>query len=176
MPGMEWIVLYIALGSFVGFMAGLLGVGGGGILVPLLTFIFTYQGMSAENVVHLALGTSLTCMIISSTASIRAHASRGAVVWRIVGGMAPGIMLGAFLVTQVAANVNSTLRRNLFCTVHGTGRGADVPQLATEAQPKADDRARPDGESAPESDLYRHSPQWAADFSPLPTWAIRMWR
>jgi uncharacterized membrane protein YfcA len=107
MPGIDWIVLYIALGAFVGFMAGLLGVGGGGILVPLLTFIFSYQGMSAENVVHLALGTSLTCMIISSTASIRAHASRGAVVWRIVGGMAPGIMLGAFLVTQVAANVNS---------------------------------------------------------------------
>lgn len=107
MPNMEWILLYVALGAFVGFMAGLLGVGGGGILVPLLTFIFNYQGMSAENVVHLALGTSLTCMIISATASIRAHAARGAVVWRIVAGMAPGIMLGAFVVTQLAANVNS---------------------------------------------------------------------
>jgi uncharacterized membrane protein YfcA len=46
-------------------------------------------------------------MIISSIASVRAHAARGAVEWRIVGGMAPGIILGAFLVTQVAANVNS---------------------------------------------------------------------
>jgi len=107
MVGLEWVALYIALGAFVGFMAGLLGVGGGGILVPLLAAIFTYQGMGAENVVHLALGTALTCMIISSTASIRAHASRGAIDWRIVGGMAPGIMLGAFLVTQLAANVNS---------------------------------------------------------------------
>ncbi len=107
MPGIEWILLYMVLGAFVGFMAGLLGVGGGGILVPLLTFIFTYQCMSADNVVHLALGTSLTCMIISSIASVRAHAARGAVEWRIVGGMAPGIILGAFLVTQVAANVNS---------------------------------------------------------------------
>lgn len=107
MPGVEWVLLYIALGVLAGFMAGLLGLGGGGILVPLLASIFTYQGISVDNVVHLALGTSLTCMIISSTASIRAHASRGAVVWRVVGGMAPGIILGAFLVTQVAANVNS---------------------------------------------------------------------
>ncbi len=76
MPDIEWIVLYMALGAIAGFMAGLLGLGGGGILVPLLASIFTMQGMSADNVVHLALGTSLACMIISSTASIRAHAFR----------------------------------------------------------------------------------------------------
>lgn len=108
MPGIEWILLYIALGAFVGFMAGLLGVGGGGILVPLLTLIFSWQGIGADNNVHLALGTSLTCMIISSTASMRAHAARGAVVWRVVAGMAPGIIVGAFLATQVAAYVDAT--------------------------------------------------------------------
>lgn len=107
MPDIEWILVYMALGAFVGFMAGLLGVGGGGILVPLLAAIFTHQGMIAENIVHVALGTSLTCMIISSLASIRAHASRGSVEWPIVAGMAPGIILGAFLVTQVAADVDS---------------------------------------------------------------------
>jgi uncharacterized protein len=108
MPGIEWVLIYIALGAFAGFMAGLLGVGGGGIIVPLLTFLFTWQHIGADNSVHLALGTSLTCMIISSSASMRAHASRGAVVWRVVAGMAPGIILGAFLATQVAANINST--------------------------------------------------------------------
>lgn len=108
MPGMEWILLYIALGAFVGFMSGLLGVGGGGILVPVLTLIFSWQAISADNSVHLALGTSLACMIISSTASMRAHAALGAVVWRVAAGMAPGIMLGAFLATQVAASVNPT--------------------------------------------------------------------
>jgi uncharacterized membrane protein YfcA len=106
MPGIEWIMLYVLLGAFVGFMAGLLGVGGGGILVPLLAAIFTRQGFSADHVVHLALGTSLTCMIVSSTASMRAHAARGAIVWRVVVGMAPGIMVGAFLVTQIAAHIN----------------------------------------------------------------------
>jgi len=107
MLGIGWILLYIALGSFVGFMGGLLGVGGGGILVPLLASILVYQGIGGDEVVHLALGTSLMCMIISSTASTRAHASQDAVVWKVVGGMAPGIILGALLSTQVAANLNS---------------------------------------------------------------------
>ena len=108
MPSIEWIVLYIVLGAFVGFMAGFLGLGGGGILVPLLASIFIDQGMGIDSVVRLALGTSFACMIISSSASIRAHNSRGAIVWHVVRGMAPGIILGAFLTAQVAANINST--------------------------------------------------------------------
>lgn len=107
MLSLEWILLYMALGALVGFLAGLLGVGGGGILVPLLTSVFAHQGIDTDNAVHLALGTSLTCMIVSSTASVHAHASRGNVEWRIVRGMAPGIVLGAFWVTQVAAELES---------------------------------------------------------------------
>ena len=53
----SWIMIFLLLGAFVGFMAGLLGVGGGGIMVPVLTTLFLYQGIPAENVVHLALGT-----------------------------------------------------------------------------------------------------------------------
>jgi uncharacterized membrane protein YfcA len=106
MPSIEWILLYLALGSLVGFMAGLLGLGGGGILVPLLVTIFSYQGASVDNAVHLALGTSLACMIISSMASVRAHVSREAVVWKVVCGMAPGIIAGAFLTIRIATSVN----------------------------------------------------------------------
>jgi uncharacterized membrane protein YfcA len=107
MSGVEWILLYLVLGALIGFMAGLLGLGGGGILVPLLSSIFLYQGISANKVVHVALGTSLACMLVSSAASIHAHAARGAVEWRIVRGMPPGIILGTFLTTQLAANVSS---------------------------------------------------------------------
>ncbi len=107
MLSIEWIALYVLLGGFVGFMAGLLGVGGGGILVPLLVSIFIYQGMVVDNVVHLALGTALACMIISSTSSIRAHASRGNVVWKAFYAMTPGIMLGAFTTTRIASHMNS---------------------------------------------------------------------
>lgn len=106
MPDIEWIVLYMALGAITGFMAGLLGLGGGGMLVPLLASIFTSQGMSADTAVHLALGTSLACMIISSTASIHAHASQGAIMWRAAGGMIPGITLGALLAAHTAAKLN----------------------------------------------------------------------
>ena len=107
MLSIELVLLYLALGTFVGFIAGLLGAGGGGILVPLLVTIFSYQAVSSEKVVHFALGTSLACMIVSSTASIRAHASRGAVVWKVVYSMAPGIIVGAFLTTRIAAHANS---------------------------------------------------------------------
>lgn len=107
MSGFEWIALYVFLGGFVGFLSGLLGVGGGGVLVPLLASIFMYQGVFADNVVHMALGTALACMIISSTASIRAHASRGNVLWPIFFSMAPGIVFSAFMTAHMAAHVNS---------------------------------------------------------------------
>lgn len=107
MLNLEWMLLYILLGFFVGFMAGLLGVGGGGILVPLLISIFRDQGISADNVTHLALGTSLACMILSSIASVHAHASQGTVVWKLAYGMAPGIIVGSILITHLTANVNS---------------------------------------------------------------------
>lgn len=108
MPNIEWILLYFSLGAFVGFMGGLLGVGGGGILVPLLTSTFIYQGLALENVVHLALGTSLASMIISSLSSIRAHALKGTVVWSIAGRIAPGILIGAFVITRIVIQINST--------------------------------------------------------------------
>jgi uncharacterized membrane protein YfcA len=108
MLNIEWFMLYLALGAFVGFMSGLLGVGGGGLLVPLLASIFIYQGMGLENVVHMALATSLACMIFSSASSLRAHAFRGTVLWDVVKGMTPGIMIGAFMATQIASHVNSS--------------------------------------------------------------------
>jgi uncharacterized membrane protein YfcA len=107
MLNIEWMMLYVALGAFVGFMSGLLGVGGGGLLVPLLASIFICQGMGAENVIPMALATSLACMIFSSASSLHAHASRGTVMWDVVKGMAPGIMMGAFIATQIASHVNA---------------------------------------------------------------------
>ncbi|MES2674552.1 MAG: sulfite exporter TauE/SafE family protein [Pseudomonadota bacterium] len=107
MSGIEWILLYMLLGAVVGFLAGLLGLGGGGILVPILTSFFIYQGVHKDNVVHLALGTAMACMIISSLSSIRAHALRGAVEWRAVKAMAPGIIVGGFLTTRLATELSS---------------------------------------------------------------------
>lgn len=107
MVGIEWVLLYPVLGAIVGFLAGLLGLSGSGLLVPLLSSIFCYQGINSDIAVHFALGTSLACMITLSTASFQAHASRGTVDWKIVSGMAPGIILGSFLVAKFAANLDS---------------------------------------------------------------------
>jgi uncharacterized membrane protein YfcA len=103
----ELIILFSILGSFVGLMSGLFGIGGGGIMVPLFTTIFISYGIAAENPVHIALGTSMTAIIFTSLSSAWAHHKYNNVNWLIVKKMALGIALGAFLATFVAAEINS---------------------------------------------------------------------
>jgi len=103
----ELLAVFLLLGSTVGFMAGLLGIGGGGILVPVLTSIFLWQGVGVENVVHLALGTSMASIIMTSFASMRAHHARGGVIWHVVKSMAPGIVLGTLLSTFIVSHISS---------------------------------------------------------------------
>lgn len=101
--GIEWLAAYLALGAFVGFFAGLLGVGGGAIMVPMLTTFFAAQGFPREHLVHLALGTSMAGIVITSISSLRAHHAHGAVRWDIVRGIAPGVLAGTFAGTFVAS-------------------------------------------------------------------------
>ncbi|MBD5802621.1 Sulfite exporter TauE/SafE [Azoarcus sp. Aa7] len=102
-----WWLSYLALGAFVGFFAGLLGVGGGGIMVPVLASLFVAQGMPRDNVVHLALGTSMAAIVMTSIASLRAHHKHGAVRWDVVRFIAPGILVGTFAATFIAARIES---------------------------------------------------------------------
>ncbi len=69
----SWILIYLGLGAVVGFFAGLLGIGGGGIMVPILTSLFAMQGFPHEHLVHMALATSMAAIIVTSVASLRAH-------------------------------------------------------------------------------------------------------
>lgn len=94
---------YLLLGAFAGFFAGLLGVGGGAIMVPILTTIFLAEGFAKSDVVHLALGTSMAAIVFTSIASLRAHHRHGAVLWPIVRAITPGILFGTFGATFVAA-------------------------------------------------------------------------
>ena len=71
-PMLEWTA-YIALGLFAGFVAGLLGVGGGLVIVPVLALIFAAHHFPEQHVMHLALGTSLASIIFTSISSFRAH-------------------------------------------------------------------------------------------------------
>lgn len=100
-----WLVGYVGLGAFAGFFAGLLGVGGGAIMVPILALMFAAQGFPQEHLMHVALGTSMATIVFTSISSLRAHHSHGAVVWPIVRGIAPGIVVGTLLGAQVASRV-----------------------------------------------------------------------
>lgn len=87
-------VAFVLLGLSAGFVAGLLGVGGGLILVPALSWIYAQQGFPSAYNIHLALGTSLATIVLTSVASLRAHHAHGAVRWAIVRRITPGIVLG----------------------------------------------------------------------------------
>ena len=105
----ESLLIFLALGAVVGFMAGLLGIGGGGIMVPILTTVFLWQGIDSGKVVHLALGTSMASIIVTSLSSLRAHNAKGAVLWRVVRGMSPGVIAGTFAGTFLAAYLSTVV-------------------------------------------------------------------
>jgi uncharacterized membrane protein YfcA len=90
------LILYLALlGLVTGFLAGLLGIGGGMIMVPFVTAILSSRGVAAELAVKMAIATSMATIVFTSVSSVRAHHQRGAIRWDIVKGLAPGIVLGA---------------------------------------------------------------------------------
>jgi uncharacterized membrane protein YfcA len=99
---MEWWWAYLAIGAAVGFLAGLLGIGGGMIMVPMLVFVFTAKGFPAAQMMHLSLATAMATIVFTSLSSVRAHHRHGAVDWPVARAMAPGIVAGALAATQVA--------------------------------------------------------------------------
>ncbi|MBI3146968.1 MAG: sulfite exporter TauE/SafE family protein [Betaproteobacteria bacterium] len=100
---MDWSLLpvFLLLGCVVGVLAGLLGIGGGMTIVPVLTFVFTREGFPLAHVVHLAIGTSMATIMFTSISSVRAHHAHGAVLWPVFRAIAPGILLASVLGPQV---------------------------------------------------------------------------
>jgi uncharacterized membrane protein YfcA len=111
---MTYVLLYLALGALAGLLAGLLGVGGGLVIVPILTFIFTAQRMPAPFILHLALGTSLASIMFTSISSLRAHHGRGAVNWQVFRRITPGILVGTLLGSWVAAQLSTRFLKSFF--------------------------------------------------------------
>ncbi|OGI44567.1 MAG: hypothetical protein A2V92_00975 [Candidatus Muproteobacteria bacterium RBG_16_65_31] len=111
---MEAILIYIAVGVFAGFVAGLLGVGGGLIIVPVLALLFQRQGVSGAVLMHLAIGTSLASIIVTSLSSMRAHHARGAVLWDVFRRLTPGIVVGALVGAAIADLMPTRALRGFF--------------------------------------------------------------
>jgi uncharacterized membrane protein YfcA len=99
------IVALLILGAFTGFAAGLLGIGGGMLMVPFMTMLLSRADFPPDQVVKVAIATSLTTIVFTSISSVRAHQKRGAVQWSAVWGLAPGILVGALLGAQLAGAV-----------------------------------------------------------------------
>ncbi len=89
---MAWRPACLAIGAAVGFLAGLFGIGGGALIVPRLVWAYAAQGLPAEHILRMALGTSMATMFFTSLASTRAHHRHGSVDWYIVRAMSPGIL------------------------------------------------------------------------------------
>lgn len=103
----DTFLIYIVIGCVVGVVAGLLGIGGGGIVVPSLTVIFLMEGMQQDNIMHMALGTSMATIVVTSISSMWAYHKKGGVIWSVVKMMAPGVIVGTFFATFVASNLSS---------------------------------------------------------------------
>jgi uncharacterized membrane protein YfcA len=108
---------YAAAGAFVGFLAGLLGIGGGMTLVPILSALFAAQALAPEHTVHLALGTAMASIIFTSSASVRAHHKRGAVDWSIVARLTPGLVIGALLATLASGFISQRVLALAFAAI-----------------------------------------------------------
>jgi uncharacterized membrane protein YfcA len=103
----SYFLFYLLLGLFSGFVAGLFGIGGGLIVVPLLIFIFTAQGLPTEHVMHLALGTSMATIAVTSLSSMRTHHAHGSVRWDIVRALSPGLIIGTLSAGHFAAGLET---------------------------------------------------------------------
>ena len=99
----DWWWAYLAAGAFAGFFSGLLGIGGGSAVVPVLAFVFAAKGFN--DVVHLALGTTIATMMFTSIASVRSHHLRNAVNWSVLRLMAPGVLAGTFAGALLAGSL-----------------------------------------------------------------------
>ncbi|KAB0624374.1 sulfite exporter TauE/SafE family protein [Acinetobacter gandensis] len=96
------LIIYLLIGAIAGFAAGLFGVGGGLIIVPILYIVFTQLQYDPSVIMHMAVGTSLATIIVTSFSSVSAHHKKGAVMWKVFRNLAPGLVIGSFLGAGIA--------------------------------------------------------------------------
>lgn len=130
---LQIIAIYALTGVFAGLIGGMLGLGGGVIIVPVLLFLFIQQGFSPSILMHLAVTTSLATIIVTSISATYTHHRKGAVLWPVVNRLAPGILLGAGLGAVLADSLSSNTLRIVF----GVFEILVAIQIGFELKPKA---------------------------------------
>ncbi len=108
------ILTYCAVGAIAGILAGLLGIGGGLVIVPMLVYVFALNNIPAELTMHLALATSMASIMFTSVSSFMAHHKRGAVRWDVVKKIVFGILTGTFLGSCFASAMSTNFLKVFF--------------------------------------------------------------
>lgn len=128
------LILALAfLGLATGFLAGLLGIGGGMLIGPFMTIILSTLGVPADLAVKMAIATSMATIMFTSISSVRAHHKRGAVRWDIVKGLAPGIVIGGAL---ASAGVFALLKGSYLAIFFALFVGFSATQMFLDKKPK----------------------------------------
>ena len=134
--GLEWLLILelLLLGCFTGFLAGLLGIGGGMLMVPFITLLLSAHGVAAVLSVKMAIATSMTTILFTSISSVRAHHRRGAVRWDLVRTLAPGIVAGGLL---AGAGVFTLLKGTTLALVFAVFVAFSATQMLLNKKPHA---------------------------------------
>lgn len=111
---MEFVALYLIVGGAVGFLCGLLGIGGAIIIIPVLTKIYEAQGMNNALIVHMAAGTSMAIMIFTSAASLFGHIRNKVQVFPIYRQLAVGIIMGTIAGSILSHFLRGDILKMLF--------------------------------------------------------------
>lgn len=111
---MEFIVVYMGIGVLAGLLAGLLGVGGGAVTVPLLLWSFAAEGIDDGIATHMALATSLAAMVVTSFSSALAHAQKQAVLWSVLVYLVLGVVFGSLIGVFTAVKISGQVLQVLF--------------------------------------------------------------
>jgi len=127
------IVELVVLGLCTGFLAGLLGIGGGMIMVPFITHILSTRGVSADLAVKMAIATSMATIVFTSVSSVRAHHKRGAVRWDIARRLTTGIVIGAAL---ASLGVFAVLKGAWLALLFAGFVGFSATQMLKDKKPK----------------------------------------
>lgn len=127
------IAQLLALGVGAGFVAGLLGVGGGMVMVPFLTALLSSRGVAPALAVKMAIATSMASILFTSIASVRAHHKRGTVRWDLVRGLAPGIAIGGLV---AGAGAFAMLKGSALALGFAAFVGFSATQMLFDRKPK----------------------------------------
>ena len=128
------LILELALlGVVTGFLAGLLGIGGGMMMVPFITLLMGSRGVAGDLAVKMAIATSMATIMFTSLSSVRAHHQRGAVRWDLVRGLAPGIVAGSLL---GSLGVFALLKGSTLALVFGLFVAFSATQMILDRKPK----------------------------------------